>query len=123
MPCRCDYMEPTKREIEHKLVHNLLFYVVESLRLDSIITDFGRDVDEDTALLCSLIRVMNKNEVNRIVYDGRNPQARKLADWWDKHQERDRIREEAERHQADLEITKRRALEKLTDKERKVLGL
>ena len=121
MPCRCDYMEPTAREIEHKLVHNLIFYVVESLHLDR--TDFGNNVDQDTKTLCSLIKAMNKKQLDTIVYNGRNAQARKLADWWDKHQEYDKLREAAELHQKHLIMVKERALKKLTKEERQALGI
>lgn len=121
MPCRCDYMEPTEREVEHKLVHNLIFYVVESLHLDR--TDFGDDVDQDTKTLCSLIKAMNKKQLDTIVYDGRNPQARKLADWWDKHQEADKLREAAEKHQARLRFLRETALAKLSREERQALGI
>lgn len=133
MPCRSDYMEPNEREKESQRVAMLLIYTVEKLgsgkvsgKLVKTATDpYGNVVrlDRDTAELCSLIRSMNPEQLNRIVYDGRDANARKLADWWEHHEEADKLREANERHIAEHEAAKRRILEKLTDKERKVLGL
>ena len=47
-------------------------------------------VDEDTDMLCRLCRGMSELEKDRIIYNGRNPDARRLADWWECHQEVDR---------------------------------
>ena len=33
--------------------------------------------------LCTLIRNMSEEQRDRIVYNGRDPVSRRLADWWD----------------------------------------
>lgn len=91
MGCRSDYMEPTAREIENKLVIELLDYVCPKMNLTKPYPK--NNVDEATARLCEICTKMGNVEVERIMYDGRNPMARKLADWWDCHQEADRKRE------------------------------
>lgn len=124
MPCRCDYMEPTEREIEATLVHELLNYVNAELRraggTGSVITG---NVDSDTEALCDLLRMMSQPNEDHIVYNGRSAKARKLADWWDKHQEHDKLREAAEKHQARLRFLRETALAKLSREERQALGI
>lgn len=67
--------------------------------------------------MCSAIRALTDEQMNRIVYDGRNPKARSLADWWEKHLEADRIREEQERKEAQEKANLDSALKKLTVEE------
>lgn len=68
--------------------------------------------------LCNLLDVMGSAEIDTLVYNGRDPMARKLADWWDEYKANDRGRKAYEGDEA----IKRAALAKLTPKERKVLG-
>lgn len=42
--------------------------------------------------LCSIISGMTEEQKSKIVYDGRDPVARKLADWWDRHEAEDKAR-------------------------------
>ena len=42
--------------------------------------------------LCSTIRQMTDEQRDKIIYDGRNSDARKLADWWDEHKKADEAR-------------------------------
>ena len=121
MPCRSDYMEPTEREKESKLVADLLLYVYwsigethpcsVSLACQSSYGDV-KYLDDHTKDLCSKIKGMSEELLNKVVYDGRNPQARKLADWWDRHQLADAKRE-AEENQSALS----QAMSKLTEKQ------
>jgi hypothetical protein len=39
---------------------------------------------------------MTPEQENRIVYNGRDPMSRRLADWWERHEEIDRQRLVAE---------------------------
>ena len=57
------------------------------------------------------------DKVEAVVYDGRNPEARKLADWWDHHQTADAEREAEEVHRRNNEVLLAQALSKLTPEE------
>lgn len=106
MPCNSEYQQPNQREAESKKVAGLLVYVHNKLGR----TDLPRSVelaantyygapehcDELTDRLCSMLRDLTLEEQNAVIYDGRNPKARELADWWERHQEHDRKRAEAE---------------------------
>lgn len=102
MPCRCDYMDPTLRELESIKVAKLLIYVLPLV--DQPISDAIRDaannsygdiarVDKFTYQLCEILENLPNDELETIVYDAHNPVSRELASWWEKHQEHDRIRE------------------------------
>lgn len=54
---------------------------------------FGKSLDELTNMLCSTIRGLTPEQLEAIVYNGRDKNSRKLADWWDEHQEIDKKRE------------------------------
>lgn len=105
MPCRSEHMEPNVREAESERVAKLIKWLFLQLRMTipeyveqattSIYGNTAR-LDEMTALLCGTIREMSEDEINANVYDGRNANARKLADWWDNHEEFDRKRKELE---------------------------
>ncbi|AFO71549.1 hypothetical protein phiCbK_035 [Caulobacter phage phiCbK] len=106
MPCNSEYQQPNQREAESKKVAGLLVYVHNKLGR----TDLPRSVelaattyygapercDELTERLCSMLRDLTVEEQNAVLYDGRIPKARELADWWERHQEHDRQRAEAE---------------------------
>lgn len=112
MPCRSDHMEPNAREAESKLVADLINWLMNRLkRHDEIPKDvfkatqsmYGNQSETDvfTAMLCKLIRGLTPEEENKWIYNGRDPWARKLADWWERHQEVDRKRvEQVERDRA-----------------------
>ena len=101
MPCNCEHLEPRQEEIESKRVAGLLVYVHEALGvaqcIDSDIkaaaTALYGNVDllqHHTQELCALCRSMElDNTDNPIIYNGRSKQARKLANWWDKHKAHD----------------------------------
>ena len=73
---------------------------------------------ETTQFLCKMLRELTELEETNFVYNGRNAKCRKLADWWDKHKKADKKRQEK-----DLNEKRRIILQKLTDKEIKILGL
>ena len=60
------------------------------------------DRDKIIPMLCALIRGLNEDQLNRIVYNARDADSRRLADWWERHLEIDRRREEKERTEARL---------------------
>ena len=90
---------PNAREAESKLVCSLLAYILPCLKqavpnrikegADHIYGSVDH-LDKDTDTLCSLCRNMTDEQSNKFIYDGRIPNARKLADWWEHHQEADR---------------------------------
>lgn len=53
--------------------------------------DYEAQVD-----LCTTLRSLSEAEIERIVYDAKNPMARKLADFWEQHQNDDAEREKRE---------------------------
>lgn len=130
MPCRSDYMEPTKKEALLQETAQLLIYVLANTNRGDKVTErlrnASRDIycrDDYVPELCAAIRALTEEEQDRIVYDGRNPDARRLADWWDKHQEADRKRLEEEYRQIKREELRNQALAKLTPEEREALGV
>jgi hypothetical protein len=111
MPCRSDgYLSESLLDKEVNCVAQLLMYVYDKLKriasLDYYIKQAAvetypkidrKELDKMTALLCSTIKNLSKTELDDIVYNGRNKESRRLADWWEKHQELDRLREQQER--------------------------
>lgn len=106
MPCNSDYMHPTQTEKNSRKVAEHLIFVYEQLdfpeRPDLVevanhIYGSKTRLDEMVAELCGIIRDMTPDQLDRIVYNGRDPQSRKLADWWEEHERADREREQAER--------------------------
>lgn len=101
MPCNCDYMEPNAAEKNTKQTAQNLIYVYKSLGKDipSAYKDAAETyypnihlLNEIVIDLCSTIRQMTDEQRDKIIYDGRNSDARKLADWWEKHQKADEAR-------------------------------
>lgn len=129
MPCDSRHMERTWQEAESQNLFMRLKYAMEatgkqvSALVNNSIGYYGniQASDEAARHLCSICKSLQGEELQRVIYDGRNPEARKLADWWENHQEVDRAkaeREADEQRKADL---KSKALAKLTDEERKAL--
>jgi hypothetical protein len=150
MPCRSDYPEPSPREIEYKKVSQFLKYVFTEIfsgKFDQFVdADLQKKIRkirktnanevlygidkldaisnlDNTASLCELLRLLPENIIEKLVYDGRNPEARKLADWWDNHQAFDLKREKEEKEIIKQENIRKKALGKLTKKEIEALGL
>jgi len=101
---------PTGREIRQTELANLLVYlgccnstwlpedtrsaILQDVRANSYSGwNGGENLDKWTEMLCTICKSMTEEEENRLIYDGRNPKARKLADWWDEHKEMDKERE------------------------------
>jgi hypothetical protein len=105
MPCQSDHLEPNAREKESVEVCKHLLYVLSRIDKETAslprfdLVQGAKDaygvvnrLDEHTAELCRLCRGMNRKQRDTIMYDGRNPQARRLADWWDHHKAYDLAR-------------------------------
>ena len=76
-------------------------------------------LDAAASHLCELC----KEAPDKIIYNGRDPQARKLADWWDEHKKSDLERLAKEKEEALSKDARVSALEKLTSDERRALGV
>ena len=131
MGCNSEYMEPNVKESESKLTAELLVYVHKELGfipqqwvIDAANHVYGSPSQLDTLVsgLCSFCKDMSKEEQDKIIYDGRNPTARKLATWWERHQEADKKRIAKEWAEKEKKKIIESALSKLTDDEKKALG-
>ena len=132
MPCRCDYMEASAREVESRNVCNLIKNLLKAKGepvpdgISRGATNYYGDVsslDANTAWLCEQCRKFTVDEQNKYLYDGRDANARKLADWWECHQEADAKIVAQEKAKKDHDKLRKQALAKLTVAEKKALGL
>lgn len=102
MPCDCSHLHATAREIETRKVANLLVYALPLMSREvpkkvQDATGYYGMPDEAhwlTEMLCSLCRTMDDKEKAEVIWDGRNTDARKLADWYEEHQKVDNERGE-----------------------------
>lgn len=109
MACNGDYMNPNDAEINSKRVATLLVYVNEAIGKETMayvkkaaVDPYGspKDLDDLTRKLCLRCSEMSPDDVQRIIYDGRNPLARDLAEWWEEHQRADAARIALEEYDA-----------------------
>lgn len=115
MPCNCDHLEPKAREREGKLVCELLVYAADGLGLAGELPKWvregaeyvygprdegsptnggGKRVDKAVDMLCQFCRFLDEEQHHElreaVMYDGHKPDARRLADWWEEHQRKDK---------------------------------
>ena len=55
-------------------------------------TWYENHCDIVTPMLCSKIKGLSLSQLENIVYNGRDKNSRKLADWWDEHDEFDKTK-------------------------------
>lgn len=128
MPCRCDYLEPSRRESEIQRAAQLLLYVYENLgRVPEpwmLAESRNAYASEERCLteLCSVLSSMNRQEMEGIVYNAHDKTARDLANWWEEHRVADKLRLKHELEELERLGKIASALAKLTDEERKALG-
>ncbi len=105
MPCNSEHMNARPNEVLSRETAILIVYANNKLGVetpDNIVTAaneyYGDEthVDAIVETLCTTIRSMTKEQIDTIVYDGRDPTARKLADWWMEHVLADEKRAAAE---------------------------
>lgn len=134
MPCTYDGPEATHFDHAIYRAAPLLVYVREAMNqpivywvrqyTHKLLYSGTQEIaDGITSMLCEACRNMTEDQKQKIIYDGRNPNARKLADWWEEHQEADRKREAKEAKAAADAAIRKAALAKLTAEERRVLKL
>ena len=131
MPCNSDYLEQDQLEAHIQKTVQLIKYVKKKLRftvtkeensLDTYYPDRSK-ADKVTKTLCELISYMSIDEMEEIVYNGRNKTSRLLADWWDVHQKADKKRADEVKRKKEESKIKKEALAKLNKLERKALGV
>ena len=140
MGCNSDYLEANEVERESRRVANLIMYAAVEGKLE-VKDFFHKEMDMNQVrectgyygnaklihplvrTLCDIVNGFNEGEMTRIVYDGRNDQARDLADWWQRHQAADimRVREE-EAAKRKFKV-KKQALAKLSQEEKDALDI
>jgi hypothetical protein len=132
MPCQSDYLEASGQELESSRVCSLIRYLYKRIQKETPkwITKAANDyygnvnrLDEATKILCENLRKLTESEMEKFVYDAHNKEARKLASWWERHQEWDKRRVAEENEIRRKIMLKDRALKKLTVSEIKALGL
>ena len=123
MPCRSDYLEPNAREKESAEIMKIISWLFPKLGKktplfvhQNVNSRYGLpgECDNLTKLLCSTIREMTEDQLDKFVYNGRDRDARELADWWDNHKEVDRKREQREAREVELEILGKTTRDKLS---------
>jgi len=112
MPCNNGGYDPSPDAVVMPLIN----YVREKMGLEFVRTNINGE--GLVAILCSLVKSLNPQQFDEIVYNARDPMSRKLADWWESHEEMDRreaeVKERARRRLA--------LIEKMTAEERDLLG-
>lgn len=104
MPCRVDHFD-SYLEIENQ-----------------------RKINELEAMLCAVLSVLASEghlfaTLNKINEEESGIRCAALREWWKNHQEKDRDRREKEKQEKELAQKKFFALNKLTEEEKKILGL
>ena len=132
MPCDSSYLEPTNVERDSKSTCESLVYALTALEkpvptwaqngADDEYGDQARLL-EAVVLLCKLCKAMSKEDADRIIYNGRNAKARKLANWYEEHEAFDKRRIAKERKEHEIEKVRETALSKLSKEEQTALGL
>lgn len=125
MPCRTE--EPTATEEYNQRTAKLYVYVCEKLRRTLSASAYsaanaafcGTDF---TPYLCKLLKNMSVDQMTNIVYNPHSKESRALADWWEQHQEDDKLHAKIVADGKKRQKLQAQALKKLTVEERKALG-
>ena len=139
MPCDCSHMEPNQHERE--IIRVSKCYSTLAKRMGREVPSWIKDgangeisfkakegywayghpsrIHEATAMLCALCAEAPEG----LIYDGRDAAMRKVADWWDDHQEADKVKARKAKEDAAREVLAASALSKLTADERAAVGL
>ncbi len=101
MPCDSSYMYPSEREKESKEAAELICYIFQEQcivpprwAMEAAIDYYGKTSDPSApdmiGFLCDHLRGMTLEQRDALVYgDPRNKVCRRLADWWERHEEYD----------------------------------
>jgi 2-succinyl-5-enolpyruvyl-6-hydroxy-3-cyclohexene-1-carboxylate synthase len=122
-------MEPTGKERRLQETAQLLIYVrmntKTGVKVDGKLQRAANDIycsKDYVPELCDTLRSLSSEDFDRVVYNGREPMSRKLADWWEEHDEADRMRiAEEEQERVDTQLAQQ-ALNKLSAEEKTALS-
>lgn len=132
MPCNSDYQNPSTYDVDiSQTVKNLIFVLNElGIQTNNELAAAYRQCffskeegDKWTAELCSRLSSLSKKDKNRIIYNAKSAKSRRLADWYEEHQEADKKREAKEMQDLKDSIDRATALNKLTKREKTLLGI
>jgi hypothetical protein len=115
-------MDPTNKEIQLQRTARLLKFVNQQLDIpvSQKLQEAAKNTwcrDDYVPVLCKTIRGMTEDQLNTIVYNGRDATSRDLADWWDEHEAADRRREAKEQEQARQQALAESAMQKISREE------
>ncbi len=126
MPCNSNYLNPSDRERELQRTAKLYVYLLEktgqprSAIAERCAGDIYCGVDFVPAL-CQEIRGLADDQRDALLYNGRDPKARALADWWEAHEAADKARESIENNAVAQRQVLLSALDKLTPVEKQAV--
>lgn len=88
---------------------------------------YYKDLKKTEAMLCAVLTVVeNSNKLNllwNINVKESGVSSKEIFYWWDKHKAADKKRRFLEQEKEEKDRKKMRALEKLTEEEKRILGL
>lgn len=97
-------MEPTERELYCRETAKLLCFVMTQVDKYPVDLSDAKLVAKDmypsrdlTKYLCALLKNLDETQKSEILYNGRQAISRRLADWWENHQEVDRKHAESDK--------------------------
>ena len=128
MPCNCDYLEPTNKERKLREAAQLFVWLAPQVgaKIPDGVRYQARNTYGQNRLrnpecivpdLCELVKSLTPKQLDEYVYNGRNKDARRLADWWEEHKEADKQRIAREKQEQDGKALAKKAAAKLTDEE------
>lgn len=130
MGCQNDYLAPNARETYTRETAQLICYAAGSLNQpveqwirDAAQSQYGAPHHDHqlTETLCTLCGSMTKEQQDKIIYDGRDSEARKLANWWENHQKEDARRGADEAHAARMTEIATKIIGVLGDEQKEAL--
>ena len=97
MPCYTpeeDSSSVRLREISKLIVilDRKMGLITDEVIIDASNTHYGHSNIDVTEVLCTKIRGLGEEHMNEYIYNGRDADSRKLADWWDDHKKWDEER-------------------------------
>lgn len=127
MPCNSDYMGQNDREKQLQETAQLTEFTLKALKrnvpgwVSAAAGSYYCSETRCAPMLCALIRGMDDATLNAVVYNARSADSRRLAEWWERHQEADKARIDAELAKAKRKELVKQAWAKLTEEEREAL--
>lgn len=97
MPCNSDHMEPNEREKAHQRAAHILVSVKRKVGhyVDPALEAAAKDPycrHDFVGDVCGMLRGLDEETFERVVYTARDRESRRIADWWEEHLEYDNQR-------------------------------